>query len=307
MSTYRLSEISGVTPEIQEMLEKAGISIPFLLAISPIEELLKTGLTKDEAEVLIRNARDQVETKFYTVKEFTSRIFDVSKITTGSRDLDDALEQSVQTMKTTEFYGPSGVGKTQICLQLSVNVQLDEEMGGLSSRAVYIDTEGSFTPKRISELASHKNLSPREALKNIYYTRADSVNKLFEVVVKAEKFLEAGSKLLIVDNIITPFRAEYDKFQVGRRQMLVQKLLWTLLGYADRHNVAVVFTNRVYSIPDPLAEEKFYPFGGLAVERSVHKKVLLRRHDKTIFRGHVEADGGRQFFFKIERGGLMDL
>ncbi len=302
-----MSEILGVTPEIEEKLERVGISIPILLAISAVEELVNAGLTGEEAEMVIKNARDEVDTKFYTVKEFASRIFDVSSITTGSRALDDALDRGIETMKITEFFGPSGVGKTQICLQLSVNVQLNEEMGGLSSRTVYIDTEGSFTSKRISELAEYRDLSPKEVLKNIYYTRVDSVSRLFDMVVKAEKFLEDGSKLLIIDNIITPFQKEYDKFDVGKRQMLVQKLLWTLLGYADRHNVAVVFTNRVYSIPDPLAEENLYPFGGLVVERSVHRKVLLRRHKETTFRGQIEADGGRQVFFKIERGGVMDL
>jgi hypothetical protein len=35
--------------------------------------------------------------------------------------------------------------------------------------------------------------------------------------------------------------------------------------------------------------------------------VLLRRHKETTFRGQIEADGGRQVFFKIERGGVMDL
>ena len=50
----------------------------------------------------------------------------------------------------TEICGAAGVGKTQMCMQLCVNVQLPEFLNGLAGQAVYIDTEGSFNTKRLA-------------------------------------------------------------------------------------------------------------------------------------------------------------
>ena len=50
--------------------------------------------------------------------------------------------------------GSAGVGKTQIAMQLSVNVQMPESIGGLNGQCVYIDTEGSFISKRLVEIAN---------------------------------------------------------------------------------------------------------------------------------------------------------
>ena len=42
-------------------------------------------------------------------------------------------------------------------MQLSVNVQLPENLGGLNGQCVYIDTEGSFISKRTIEIAKATN------------------------------------------------------------------------------------------------------------------------------------------------------
>ena len=56
--------------------------------------------------------------------------------------------------KITELCGAAGVGKTQICMQLCVNVQIPQICGGLAAKAIYIDTEGSFMSNRVVEIAN---------------------------------------------------------------------------------------------------------------------------------------------------------
>ena len=55
--------------------------------------------------------------------------------------------------KIVEVCGAAGLGKTQISIQLCVNVQIPECVGGLGGQAVYIDTEGSFMSNRAIEIA----------------------------------------------------------------------------------------------------------------------------------------------------------
>ncbi|PNJ65790.1 RAD51C isoform 15, partial [Pongo abelii] len=68
--------------------------------------------------------------------------------------LDDILGGGVPLMKTTEICGAPGVGKTQLCMQLAVDVQIPECFGGVAGEAVFIDTEGSFMVDRVVDLAT---------------------------------------------------------------------------------------------------------------------------------------------------------
>ena len=56
--------------------------------------------------------------------------------------------------QVTEFCGVPGVGKTQLGIQLAVDVQIPVVFGGLGGKAVYIDTEGSFMIDRVQDIAS---------------------------------------------------------------------------------------------------------------------------------------------------------
>ena len=71
----------------------------------------------------------------------------IAKIGTGSRALitfckaiDDMLGGGIQVGQITEFCGVPGIGKTQLAIQLSLNVQIPEVFGGLGGECVYIDT-----------------------------------------------------------------------------------------------------------------------------------------------------------------------
>lgn len=50
-------------------------------------------------------------------------------------------------------------GKTQLCHTLCVTCQLPTENGGGGGRAMYIDTEGTFRPERIAEIAERFGMS----------------------------------------------------------------------------------------------------------------------------------------------------
>ena len=46
------------------------------------------------------------------------------------------------------------MGKTQFGMQLAVDVQIPHQFGGVEGEALYIDTEGSLTVERLSQLCS---------------------------------------------------------------------------------------------------------------------------------------------------------
>ena len=74
-------------------------------------------------------------------------------ILTFSRALDHLLGGGVARAEVTEISGMPGTGKTQLAMQLCVNARLPTPQGGIEGEAVYIDTEGSFSPERCFVMA----------------------------------------------------------------------------------------------------------------------------------------------------------
>lgn len=50
--------------------------------------------------------------------------------------------------------GVPGIGKTQLCMQLALDVSLGRVFGGVEGSCIYIDTEGSLIPGRIMQMAT---------------------------------------------------------------------------------------------------------------------------------------------------------
>ncbi|GJP30012.1 hypothetical protein CLOM_g22035 [Closterium sp. NIES-68] len=75
------------------------------------------------------------------------------RVHTMSAELDQMLGGGVALQELTEICGPPGVGKTQLGMQLAINVQTPAVLGGVEGEAVYIDTEGSFMVERAAAMA----------------------------------------------------------------------------------------------------------------------------------------------------------
>ena len=63
----------------------------------------------------------------------------------------------METGSITEMYGEFRTGKTQLCHTLCVTCQLPVDQGGGEGKAMYIDTEGTFRPTRLVQIAEVRN------------------------------------------------------------------------------------------------------------------------------------------------------
>jgi len=204
------------------------------------------------------------------------------KCTTGSRVLDEILGGGIETQALTEFIGEYGTGKTQICLTLSVTAQLPPEEGGLGGSVVFIDTEGTFLPERVYEIASERGLDPNEIANNILLARA--YNSSHQCLLIDHLFTlcsEKNVKLVVVDSMISHFRGEY----VGRetladRQQKLNKVLHKLVRLAEAYNLAVVVTNQVQANPASYMGDPNKPAGGNVMAHACTHRVHVRRGKK---------------------------
>lgn len=99
--------------------------------------------------------------------------------------MDSITHNGISTRGITEICGTAGSGKSQICMQLALTVQLAEESGGLGKGAVFICTENAFPSKRLIQMAStfaqryDSIAEPIDFLDNIFIEHvADSVSIL---------------------------------------------------------------------------------------------------------------------------------
>ena len=276
----RIEDLPGVGPATAEKLYAAGYSTLEAIAVaSPAELMEVAGLGEGTAIKIINAARDALEMGFESAEKVMERRKAVGKITTGSKKLDELLGGGVETQAITEFYGRFGSGKTQICHQLAVNVQLPVEKGGLDGAALYIDTENTFRPERIVQMAEGIGLNPDQALKNIYVARAYNSDHQMLLAQKARELIEEkGIRLLVVDSLTAHFRAEYvGRGKLAERQQKLNRHMHELQQLADTYNLAVVVTNQVMERPDILFGDPTAPIGGNIVAHTATYRIYLRK------------------------------
>ena len=165
----KLSDLPGIGPAAVEKLEAAGIfDLMGIAVLGPKELSGLSGLGEPAARKAIQASRKMMDLGFQDGLEFAEKRKEVVYITTGSKELDDLLGgKGIETKAISEAFGAYGSGKTQLGLTLAVSVQLPAEQGGVEGKAVYIDTEGTFRPERIKQIAEARGLNPESVLKNI--------------------------------------------------------------------------------------------------------------------------------------------
>ena len=108
----------------------------------------------------------------------------------------------MESQSIMEFFGEFGSSKTQVCFQLAVNATLPEEKGGLDSDVIIIDSENTFRPERIIQMATYLGADPEETLKRIHVARAFNSQHQVLLVEKAMDIAkDLKVRLLIVDSL----------------------------------------------------------------------------------------------------------
>lgn len=274
------SKLKGVSKTIAEQLHKEFASVTTLAMTSANEISRRVGISEAVATRIVKSARDFIGISPITATELLERKKDFRVLTTSSHNLDEIIGGGIQTGIITEFSGAFSTGKTQLMFQLSVNAQKPIDYGGLEGSVYYIDTETTFSPSRILQMASNdENIeNPREILNNIYVSRAYSVEHQLKLVKDAEKLIkEKNIKLIIIDSIASHFRTEFGKDELPKRQQTLMRHAEVLLKFAESYQAAVVVTNQVLANIDALFGSSVEPALGYAWGHRPTHRIFLRK------------------------------
>jgi DNA repair protein RadA len=283
MENFELEKLEGVGSAIAGKLRSAGITTVEAVAVTPPKEIAdKAGIGFNTVLNIVDAARKLLCSDFITAEELWKKRQNMLKCSTGSKNLNKLLGGGIETQALTEFIGEFGSGKTQACLMFSVMVQLPPEKGGLNGNVVYIDTEGTFIPERVFEIANALGLDPHQTLGNIFLARAYNSSHQSLLIEHLPKFCpENNVKLVVVDSMISHFRGEYlGRENLSERQQALNSLLHKLLRLTEAFNLSVVVTNQVQANPAQFFGDPNKPAGGNVMAHACTHRVYLRKGGK---------------------------
>jgi len=209
------------------------------------------------------------------------------------------------------MYGKFSSGKSQLGFQLVVNVQKPVEQGGLGGGALFVDTEATFRPERVVQLAEAQGMDPQAVLKNILVARAENSDHQIILVEKADEVIEKNNiKLIVIDSLTSHFRADYlGRASLGERQQKLNKHVHMLQKLAEKHNLAVYVTNQVMDNPGILFGDPTTPIGGHVLAHMSTYRLYVRKskEDKRIAR-LVDSPNmpEGEAVFKVTPKGIID-
>jgi DNA repair protein RadA len=274
-----LEDLPGVGPATAQKLQELGFHTVESLAMATARELEPVGVSEKKAFAIIEAARSSISVSFIRADELLKMRSSVLRLTSGSKALDAILDGGLETQTITEFYGEYGSGKSQICHQLCVNVQLPPQRGGLGGAALYVDTENTFRTERIVQMSQHLGLDPEQVVKNIIYAEAYTSDHQMFLLDNADEVIKKNKvKLIIVDSLTAHFRSEYiGREMLAPRQQKLNKHMHKLIGLARAFNAVAVVTNQVMAKPDVFFGDAIHPIGGHIVGHTSHTRLYLRR------------------------------
>jgi DNA repair protein RadA len=276
-----IEDLPGVGSATADKLRESGFTdLMDIAVVSPQELASIAEIGLPTATKIIQEAGKKVQKdEFKTGNELFEKRQQIGKISTGSKTFDELMGGGFESQSIIELFGEFGSGKTQIAHQLCIIVQLPKEKGGLEGHAFYIDTENTFRPERIKQMAEGYELDPDEILSKIHVARAyNSSHQMLLVDKVRELSKEIPARLLVVDSLTAHFRAEY----VGRgtladRQQKLNRHMHDLLRWGDLNNGVICVTNQVAAKPDAFFGDPTRPIGGHIVGHTATFRLYLRK------------------------------
>ena len=297
--------------DIQRLIEH-GFTTVESIAFTPLRRLqgVVKSIGEQKQERMKLAATKLVPMGFQSAAECLKQRQEMIRLSTGSAALDALLRGGIETGSITELIGEFKSGKTQLCHTLAVSAQLPVAKGGAAGKVIYIDTEGTFRPERIAEIANRFGMNAEAVLGNIVTARAYNSDHQLRLLVEATHVMAQGARfaLLVVDSVTNLFRSDYSgRGELAERQQSLSRFLRTLQRIADEYGTAVVVTNQVianvesFGMHAPASK----PAGGHVIAHASQTRLVLRKGmgEKRVCKvldSPVLPDGEATFFITAE-------
>ncbi len=169
----------------------------------------------------------------------------------------------------TELVGSAGMGKSQACMMMCVSAAFSPELNGMGGGVVYIDTESTFAPSRVVEIACQRfphladspgtldeltsvlilfilitrMIQPRSRI--IVFQETSTAGVLERLHSLEAVLIEKNIKLIVLDSIAAPVRQRFDSAHMSERQDFLGEIASVVKYLAEKFDISVLITNQV--------------------------------------------------------------
>lgn len=223
-------------------------------------------------------------------------------VPTGCSSLDKLLGGGLPRDGVSLIYGEAETAKTSLAIQCAVNVARE------GYKAIFVDSDGAFSPRRLSQMAYHdfEDVSPQIVLvkPNTFQEQAFAIDHLDEYITR-----RVG--LLVVDTVTSLYRAELggpeETFNLNRE---LNRQVAGLAQIAKTHKTATLLISQVRSAlvqervrVEPVAKRvlRFWSDIVLDLKRTGQTRVI-----KVVVEKHPRRKRPVSCYLSIERTGIRD-
>lgn len=314
--------IEGLGETAVRKLKAYGITDVEMLATASAHELMDyiaipldtaRDYQKKACELLLREGL--ISPNFKTAEELLEERHSLPRLSTGSIEVDNLIGGGLIAKAIHEFYGMEGSGKTQL-MHTAAALQTVANDKWLPGKTLYLDTERTFKPERVLEIAEARGLNWDDVKKTIIIrtfagTTDLEVYMADQIAPGISKDIIANNvKLVVVDSIIALHRAEYvGRGQLAERQQKLARIMSKLSHVADIYKIVVVINNQVLADPATLAGDPNKPCGGHIIGHTSMYRFYIKAHGAKRSATLVKSSGDpyRQVFFSVTDKGVEDF
>jgi DNA repair protein RadA len=208
-----------------------------------------------------------------TATSAVERVSGFPYFSSGSKAIDKLLGGGYRAGRLTEVFGRSNAGKSQLAMQAAL---LAARQG---AKTLFLDTEGSFRPERLEEMANARGWKTDGILEKILYARIDSSSEQMETAERMEaRATTAPSRLVVVDTLTRNFSLDLPgRSNLSSRQGALNVYLSQMARDAFLHGRAYLLTNRV-----TFGAVHDVRIGGRTVEQLVDASLRLERQGNEV-------------------------
>jgi len=223
-------------------------------------------------------------------------------VKTGCVSLDKLLGGGFPTQSVSLVYGEAETGKTSLAVQCAVTCA----RRGIKS--LFIDTDGTFSYERLSQIAEYdyEKISPL-----LIIMRPTTFQEQSHALDQLEKIITNKYGLIVVDTVTSLYRVELDdikKTYASNREL--NRQMAVLKQIAKTRNVAVVVISQVRSVPlgdsvktKPVATRVLNYWSDIVLDMRQSGQTRLI---KVLREKHPTIKGTGYVHIKIESSGIAD-
>jgi len=224
-------------------------------------------------------------------------------VPTGCGSLDKLLGGGFLLGDVSLVYGEAETGKTCLAIQCAVNA------ARLGFKTIFIDSDGTFSPRRLSQIAYHDldEVSPLVTLVKPFNFQEQAL-----AIDRLDEYLTSTVGLLVIDSVTSLYRAEIGAekevtFSLNRE---LGRQLAFVAQVAKTRKVATLLTSQVRNVflegsveIEPVATRVLRFWSDTVLS---FKPISQRNALKVVLEKHSESKCPSNCYLVIEESGICD-